>query len=176
MPRPGSRWRGTSGCDALDVRETRKAGLAPLLGLRKLAIHIGTSDVTAQQFHVETVAVSGLDVHLRRLRDGTLNVEHLAPGGAPAAAEKAAPKKAASKAPPSTSGGPSMRFALDAFTLDGTVVHFRDEAVEPAFETTVRDVAISVRGLSNAPGVTAKVQAGLRAVPGGVVSLAGTCA
>jgi hypothetical protein len=161
---------GDVGLDGLDVREKRKAGLAPLVGLRRLAVHVGASDVTAQQFHVETVAVSGLDVHLRRLRDGTLNVEHLSPEGGGAPARKAATNKPA----PAKTGGREMRFALDAFTLDGTVVHFRDESVEPAFETTVRDVAISVKGLSNAPGVTSKVQAGLRAVPGAVVGLAGT--
>ena len=44
----------------------------------------------------------------------------------------------------------------------------------PAFRSDVRDIAVSVRGLSNRPGVSAQVQARLRADPGGTLTEHGT--
>ena len=53
------------------------------IALEHFAVSIGESDLTARSFHVQSVLVSGLDVHVRRHRDGTLNLEHLAPEAAP---------------------------------------------------------------------------------------------
>jgi hypothetical protein len=161
--------KGTVTLDALDVEERHAAGLAPLAKLAHFAVTLGESDVTAQRLHLEKVQVSGLDVHVRKRRDGSLNLEHLAPEAPPhAPAPRAEPKpRAAPEASP-------LRFVVDAFDLERTSLHLRDESVTPPFEAQVEDVAVAVRGLSNAPGATATVLASLRAVPGGRLRDEGT--
>ncbi|HVZ72653.1 MAG TPA: DUF748 domain-containing protein [Polyangia bacterium] len=181
--------KGDVALDALDVEHKREHGTAPLLELEKLAITLGESDLTAQNVHVEKVLVSGLDVHVHKLEDGSLDVEHLAPTAPPESAaqrreerqEKKAEKekereeeKVARAHDKKKTDAEGPRFAVDSFVLERTTLHFRDESVTPAFETEVRDVAVDVRGLSNARGATAKVELGLRAVPGGVVRDRGT--
>ena len=116
--------------------------------------------------------MSGLDVRVRRLRDGTLNLEHLAPT-APAAHAAAAPPPRNSRAA-AAPAGPPAQFDVGTFTLEKTTLHFADETVSPAFRSDVRDIAVSVRGLSNRPGVSAQVQARLRAEPGGTLTEHGT--
>jgi hypothetical protein len=166
----------------LDVKEKDKAGLRPLCALERFAVKIGDSDLTAQRFHVAEVEIAGLDLHVRRERDGSLNLAHLAPGSdeptrpdektkAEARAEAKAEAKDAKKTKEAEAG---PRFALDRFTLKDAAVHFRDESVEPAFVTDVGDIHVGVHGLSNAPGATATVEADLRAMPGGAVSEHGT--
>ena len=53
--------------------------LAALCALQRFAVTIGDSDLTAQRFHIAEVSIAGLDLHVRRERDGTLNLQHLAP-------------------------------------------------------------------------------------------------
>ena len=168
--------KGRVALDALEVREKRKSGPAPLLKLDKLEIGIGESDLTAQRFSVDNVLVSGLDLHVRRQGDGTLNLEHLAPADEGRAAPKPRPSAREKSKPTSTStpAGEGPRFALGRFTLQKSAVHFRDETTTPAFTTDVRDIAVSVQGLSNARGAVAKMTLGLQAVPGGTVSQHGT--
>ncbi|HVR62481.1 MAG TPA: DUF748 domain-containing protein, partial [Polyangia bacterium] len=165
--------KGDVALEKIDVEQKQGKGTRPLLALERLAITLGESDVSAPSFHVEKVLASGLDVHLRKQRDGTLNVQHLAPA-APAAPGSPAPPAppAPAQARESASGG--LRFAVDAFDLEKTTLHFRDDSVAPAFETEVRDVSVAVHDLSNAHGATAKVEASLRAVPGGNVHQRGT--
>ena len=168
--------KGDVALEALDVREKRAGGTRPLCALERLAVTLGESDVTAQTFHVEKVLVSGLDVHVRRRRDGSLDLEHLAPeperghGEAPPPHEKA--EKPRAKAKTAEPAGP--RYAVDSFRLEKTTLHVRDESVEPAFETEVRDVTVAVDGLSNAPGATAKVEAGFDLSAGGKLRQSGT--
>ena len=188
--------KGDVALDGLDVKEKHATGKAPLCTLERFAVRIGESDLTARSFHVESVLVSGLDVHVRRLRDGTLNLQHLAPEAEPETRaqrkeeraehkaerekeheEKNAEDERAAHARSKTakkSEEPELRFAVDSFKLEKTTLHFRDEAVDPTFETEVREIAVTVTGLSNARGVTAKIEAGLHAGPGGRLRQEGT--
>jgi len=166
--------KGDIALEKLDVKEKHKSGARPLCSLERFAVKIGESDLTAQRFHVAEVTIAGLDLHVRKERDGALNLSHLAPGGGEAAKPEAKPRaetKSPKKAKEAEAG---PRFTVDRFTLEDTAVHFRDDSVEPAFVSDVRDIHVAVHGLSNAPGVTATVEAGLRAMPGGVVSEHGT--
>ena len=173
--------KGDLSLDKLAVEEKRKAARLPLVALGRFAVKIADSDLTAQQFHLAEVSIAGLDLHVRKGRDGTLNLEHLAPDGgeprraAPAkASEQRSGEKNAAKERAKDGADAGPRFAVDRFTLEKTAVHFRDESVEPAFVTDVRDVTVTVRGLSNARGAVASVEAGLRADPGGAVEQRGT--
>jgi hypothetical protein len=169
--------KGDVALEGLDVREKHAGGTRPLCALERLAVTLGESDVTAQAFHVEKVIVSGLDVHVRRRRDGSLDVEHLAPEPErgqrePRPREKERAEKPRAKAKTAEAAGP--RFAVDSFRLEKTTLHVRDESVEPAFETEVRDLTVAVGGLSNAPGATAKVEAGFDLSAGGKLRQTGT--
>ncbi len=175
--------KGSIDLDKLDVREKRKAGPSPLVALDKLEIVIGESDLTAQKIRVEKVLLSGLDVHARRLPDGSMNFEHLAPRASveeksPASRHEKAQRKqevAEEKAKAKVEaqeGGP--QWSLGVFALEKSSAHFRDETVSPAFETDVSDLDVAVHGLSNAAGATAKMTVRLRAEPGGTVTQAGT--
>jgi hypothetical protein len=157
----------------LDVKERRKSGVTPLVTLDRLAVRIGETDLTGQRFHVENVLVSGLGLHVRRNRDGTLNLEHLTPDDDRPRQRPPAARPAPGKARQGDAGA-GARFAVDAFSLEKANVSFRDESVAPAFTADVHDIAVSVRGLSNAAGATAKLAVGMRAVPGGTVQQQGT--
>jgi hypothetical protein len=161
---PTLRLKGRVALNGLDVREKRATGTTPFASLDKLEITLKDSNVTAQQYQVDKVLVSGLDVRVRRLRDGTLNLAHMVPGASGSDAKGHSGTRSAAAA------GAGPRFSVGTFTLEKAVVHFHDETVSPAFESDARDITVSVRGLSNAPGVTAEVKAGLRAIPGGVLT------
>jgi hypothetical protein len=165
---PSLKVKGRVALEGLDVREKRGAEGIPLATLDTLDVRIGDSDLTAQRFRVDSVRVSGADVRIRRLRDGTLNVQHLAPA-APAAAS-AAPAGRSDRSPTPS----PARFDVGTFTLDKTALHFVDETVSPAFRSEIRDIAVTVQDLSNRPGASAQVQARLRADPGGTLTEHGT--
>jgi hypothetical protein len=183
--------KGDVALDGLDVKEKHGTGKAPLCTLERFAVRIGESDLTARSVHIESVVVSGLDVHVRRLRDGTLNLEHLAPEAAPESREERKEERAEHRAEREKeheekheeeshkprgkkSEEPEPRFVLDSLKVEKTTLHFKDEAVEPTFETEVREIAVTVKGLSNARGVTAKIEAGFHAGPGGRLRQEGT--
>jgi hypothetical protein len=185
--------KGTVSLDALDVEERRESRLEPLAKLERLAVTLAESDVTAQRLHVEKVLIAGLDLHVRKRRDGSLNLEHLAPEAAPRPREtreqraeeralrrekeredKREEHEARARARAVHGEEPGLRFAVDAFDLERTTVHFLDESVAPVFEADVHDLTIGVRDLSNAPGVTARVRVALRAAPGGRLHDEGT--
>jgi hypothetical protein len=166
---------------ALDQVLLREKSAAPLVGLGQLEVVVGSADLLAQRFKVDRVALTGLDVHARRLADGTLNLERLAPAPAAPATKARAPTAppiggtTTPARPPSTREGPGPRFEIAEILLDKATLHARDERVHPAFELRVDDLTASVRGLSNVPGARpATVTLGLRATPGGTFKQEGT--
>ena len=150
---------------------------APLASLERLEVLVGKADISAQTFTIDKVAVRGLDVHARRAANGHLNLELLAPApekpasGGASLPSKPAPTAAATSrvkapAPP--------RFTIGAIDVGEVTVHFDDRTVHPAMELVVDHLALSVRGLSSAPGARATVTASLRASPGGTLKQEGT--
>jgi uncharacterized protein involved in outer membrane biogenesis len=175
---PTLRLKGRVVLDGLDLREKRAAGPIPLARLDKLEISIADSDVTAKRFQLSKILLSGLDLRIRRLHDGTINLEHMVPA-TPGQASGARPVQhpappPASPLPGKAKGNGDPQFSVGTFTLEKATVRFRDESVTPVFESDVRDMAVSMRGLSNAPGASAQVKVALRAVPGGVLTQEGT--
>jgi hypothetical protein len=154
---------------ALEKVVLREKNAAPLASLDVLEILVGKADVTGQSFAIDKVRLAGLDVHVRRQINGALNLEKLAPASPPAPKTAHTPAHApAQKKPASSAGEP--RFAVREFALEPATIHLRDETVHPAMEVAVDHLAVTVRGLSNAPGSKASVIAGLRATPGGTAS------
>ena len=179
--------KGDVALEKLDVKEKRKSG-ACRAAVRARAVR--GEDRRQRSDRAAVPRRRGLDLPAwtctcARSATARSTSQHLAPGAATpkrdaASAKSAEPRRRRKPKPRSRSANKTRqaeagpRFALDRFTLEKTAVHFRDESVEPAFVTDVRDIHVAVRGLSNAPGATATVEAGLHAVPGGTVTEHGT--
>jgi hypothetical protein len=161
-PRSGTPALTLSGRVTLDRLDTRHRSGAPLLGLRKLEVVVGKADLAAQRFAVDRVSLSGLQLHARRLANGSFDLERLVPPGGP---EK--------KAEPAPSSAP--HFEVREVRLEDAALHLRDEAVRPALPITIDQIVLAVQGLSNAPSArAARVKLGLRASPGGTLEHEGT--
>jgi len=171
---PSVNLKGRVALDELAVRQTG-TDRAPVLSLAALEVQLGRADLSAMDFHVDKVALSGLDLYARRLRDGELDLLRLLPQAPPAAAGRpAVTDTGKEKSGPSPALGAGPRFVVDQIALDKINLHLRDETVRPAFVETVRDLSVHVAHLSNAPGARATVTAHLTAVPGGVLAQTGT--
>jgi hypothetical protein len=177
-PRDGQPTVTVKGQIGLQQVALRRAGAAaePVLDLASLAVKIGRADLSAMRFQIERVALSGLDVHARRLADGSIDLEHLVP--ASPAAPRPAKAQAARPAPSSPATAPPaaapVGFEVGEIDLAKIAVHLRDETVRPAFVETIRDLSVQVKHLSNAPGARADVSVRLTAAPGGTVTQSGT--
>jgi len=176
-PRDGQPTVTVKGQVGLQQVALRRAGAAadPVLDLASLVVKVGRADLSAMRFQIERVALSGLEVHARRLADGSIDLEHLVPASPPAAR----PAKAyAGKPAPSSKAAPPaaapVGFEVDEIKLEKINLHLRDETVRPAFVETIRDLEVEVKHLSNAPGAPANVSVRLTAVPGGTVTQSGT--
>jgi hypothetical protein len=151
---------------ALDRIAARDRQGAPLVRLDELRALVGQTDVFAEQLALEKVAIVGLDVHIRRLRDGTLEWQRLVE----AAGSQGAPSQRPAANP---SGDRRPRLEIAELTLDKATAHWRDETVRPGFELALASIALSARNISNAPGARGEVTLELHAQPGGVVRARG---
>ena len=81
--------RGDLSLEALDVEQKERAGLRPLLAVKRVDITIADSDLTSPQVHLQNIVITDLHAHLRRERDGTLALQHLFPAAPPPEPEHA---------------------------------------------------------------------------------------
>ncbi len=161
---------------ALEKIALLEKNAAPLVALEELELLIGSADLMEQRVKVDRVTIAGLEVHARRLRDGKVNLERLAPeppNGAKGASPPRAPAPITRPAPQASSAV-KPRFEIAEFILKDAAVHARDETVRPPFELTLDQIAISVRGLSNVPETRATVASRLRAGPAGTLKQEGS--
>jgi hypothetical protein len=178
---PSLKIKGRVALDKLDLRDKHPGGAAPVtrVALDHLEIDIKEADLSEQRFHLEKILIAGLDVHARRLRDGSLSLAHLVPEPPATGGSQGKPEQSGSEAPVERKSRqreklPGPTFTIDDLALTKTAFHLRDESVSPPFVEEVRDVRLSVRGLSNTRGATARIEAGLRAEPGGTLTDRGT--
>lgn len=126
------------------LRVTAPGG-EPLVGLERLAVTTGPIDVFGTMIHLASVRLEGADVNAVRQENGALNLAVLASTGAGTAA---APP--ASPAPSVSNRKPARVVTVDRIELAGARVRFRDEAVAPAFETTLSPLEATIDDLSTA--------------------------
>jgi hypothetical protein len=132
-----------------DIPQTTLQGLqiAPsadtgqTIGLARAGLKDVALDYSAHKLTAGSLALSGIDLPLRRARDGRLSVMDLLPQGGAQASETqtAAPQATA----------PAWAFALAAFTLDDATLRFEDQAVTPAAHIAVTPIALSLTGASS---------------------------
>jgi hypothetical protein len=161
-PRAGTPSLSLKGRVALDRLDVRHPTGAPLVAWKELEVVVGKADLAGQRFTVDEVTLTGLELHARRLANGSLDLARIVPPGPPEPRKKPEP------------AGSIPRFEVRELRVGEATLHLRDESVRPPVTINVDQLAVAVHGLSNAPGAKAAVTLGLRAIPGGTLRHQGT--
>jgi uncharacterized protein involved in outer membrane biogenesis len=122
-----------------DLVLNERAG-TPLLRVQSLAVTLERLDPIGGSAELRSIAGEGVEMEVRRGRDGALNLVTLAPPEAP-----------------KTSTAPPFRFRVGKISLIRSKVHLVDDAVTPAYAATLSDVAAEVTNLASAGGEKASV-------------------
>ena len=131
---------GNLGIKDLDMRQT---GGAPLLKLPSIEVLIEAFQVFANKMALKSIKADGLDFHLNRGRDGSLNVANLV-------ATSAEPKPAETKEPKKE--GAPFGFSIEEIALNSATLHFTDEQPQHPYKTQLDNIVLKVTGLTNEPG------------------------
>jgi uncharacterized protein involved in outer membrane biogenesis len=123
-------------------------GDARVFEFKRLDISIKNLDVFGQKASVARIALDAPRLHVRREKDGSLNVLALAP---PPSASTASADKRQPDAPPFT-------FEVAEVAVTGGTVTVEDLVPAKSFRQTVENFAVNVRGLSSQPGAKATVE------------------
>lgn len=148
---------GTVRLDGLSV--LRKDG-SSLVAAKSIGATVGRIDVLGKTIALDRVAVDGPEIDLRRLADGSLEIEHLA-GGRAATAPRTSPRASATPrvaitgtakagaASPASASPRRWSFAVAEAHVGSGVVHVTDAAVAPAFEDTLSNMSFEGRKLAS---------------------------
>jgi uncharacterized protein involved in outer membrane biogenesis len=118
----------------------------PLLKLPALEVLIGAIEVFANKTAIKSVKLQGLDLHLNRGKDGSLNLANLVVISAkPDAAE---PKKESKP----------LNYSIDEITLEAATLHFEDQQPKRPFKTRLDNFTFKMTGLTNEAGKKANVE------------------
>ena len=151
---------GTARLDGLAI--VRRDG-SPLASAKAIDTTIGKIDVLAKTIALDRVAIDAPEVDLRRLADGSLEIEHLGGVGAatpprasprasaaPRVATAGAAKTGASASPtPAAAAQGAWSFAVAEAHVGSGVVHVTDAAVAPAFKDTLSNISFEGRKLTS---------------------------
>jgi uncharacterized protein involved in outer membrane biogenesis len=110
---------------------------APLLKMPALELDVGGIEVIAGKANIKALKAQGLEVHVRRSRDGKINLANLVETAAPA-----------TPAEPKTSGSPFI-YHIAEISLEGGKLSFSDETPDNAYRTQLNNVRILVKELTN---------------------------
>ncbi|HWO41738.1 MAG TPA: DUF748 domain-containing protein, partial [Candidatus Eisenbacteria bacterium] len=127
---------GNLGLKDLVVHENNET---PVIKLPALDVMIDTLDVFAGKASLAAIRSNGLELHLTRKRDGTLNLTSLFP---PNDKEPAREKKP----------GAPFAYSIGELLLEEAKLHFTDQGPEKGFEKTFENIRIEAADLGNAPG------------------------
>jgi hypothetical protein len=125
----------------------------PLLKLPLLDIHISSSDLLSNKLVLQRVLLQELVVHVRRGRQGELQVLSLLPS-APAPAEPAATKDARDT---QDSNPQPWLVELAEFKLDKARIVFSDDSNPRPFQTTIDPLTVTLHHLTTARGGQARL-------------------
>ena len=119
---------------------------APLLKLPSFEVVIGAFEVLASKANLKSVKSKGLELHVRRTRDGKLNLANLV-----TTQGRAAP------AEPNKPGAPFV-YQIEEILLEAGKFHFSDEAPEKPYRTLLDNLRLDVKGLTSEPDKKATVE------------------
>lgn len=139
----------------------------PVLTLDRIAVSDVDVDLAQRAASVATLALNGGGISARRNAEGTIDllglIERL----------KAQPAVAPAPAAPTAAAAP-WRFKVGQATLAGFAVALRDDAVTPAAELGLDNIAIAVDGVSDNLKTPLPLKASIDVRTGGRLELAGT--
>ncbi|MBM4299591.1 MAG: DUF748 domain-containing protein, partial [Deltaproteobacteria bacterium] len=109
-----------------------------LLALPALEAQLDALELPARKAKLTSVKLRGTELHLRRGRDGKLNLESLVgQSEKPAAAEQ-----------PQAAGGAPFVYQIDDVTLESAKIHFIDQVPERGYQTRFDNLNLNVKGLT----------------------------
>lgn len=135
---------------------------SPFAALDTARLNLSLASLGSRTLVFDDITLSGLDVRLRRLPDGTLNIADLLDSGA---GNDAPPPKAPTAIPPVT---------INELRLHASRIVLTDEARETPFGTHYDDLSIEARDLSTVEEDSKPYQIDVLAESGGSISLQGT--
>jgi hypothetical protein len=121
---------------------TRADEHAPFATAANVSVGIKAADLLARAVTLGTIELAGLDLRVRRDRDGAVDLLRLVH-----------PRAAAAPPPttPSPASHPPLRLGVEQVKLDAGTITFLDEGISPAREWRIREVTLDARGLSAPP-------------------------
>ena len=157
---------GQAGINTLAVTDGRDG---VLLTVPRVEIAIESIDVFAKSASLTRLFLQSPEVHVRRDKHGTLNLQFLAPKKAPkqAGSDQLSASSSESKETPF-----NIRVA-EAQVADGTVT-FIDDATERPFKTTLDTIAVAVHHFSTEASQAAEVDISLKTDAGETLKHRGT--
>lgn len=152
-----------------DLKLIERANRTEALALPALDVSGISADGVALAATVESVALAGGHINVRREKDGVINLlALLPPAGTPAGA---APAGRAATAP-----GPKPSFTLGDFSLKDLRVDFSDLATPRPVQLALEAVKLSVQRITLAEGAKLPVSLAFGIAPGGTVKIDGDVA
>ena len=145
-----------------------ESGGRPLIAWERLEAVVDSFDVLGRKLRVRRLASVAPEVWVRRERNGEPNLPAAlvapSPGGR-AGARRANSREAA---------GRPMSFEIGEIRIDRGTIHYDDLAVGAPFHAEVGDVAVSLKGLSSAPGHAAALTLSAKTDAGETLKTEGT--
>lgn len=138
QPRDKAPTLSISGRAALDNLALNESRDTPTLRLKHLEVALGGIEPLARRFTVDRVAADGLELFLRRDRQGRINLARLVE--------------------PDPNQEPLPYFLLREAVLSGGILHVRDEYRARPFEATLKEVRIAARNIGSEKGKAGQLE------------------
>lgn len=123
----------------------------PLLNLPALDITIDGIGVFAKSAAIKTVKVQGLDLNLKRERDGIFNLAKLVVAPPGPAQEKPEPKTELKR------DDTPFIYQVDELLLDSGKLQYTDQSPSTSYQTRLDNIRVNVKSLTNKPGEKASI-------------------
>lgn len=116
----------------------------PMLGWQRVGIEINQVDATAPSVDLKSVEIEAPDVHVRRDRTGSINLQRVADVAAVGAERQLEARK--------ETGAVALPIKVGLLALRSGKVRFTDEMTAPAFETSIDALQLEAKDFDNVKG------------------------
>ena len=124
---------------ALTELAVEKNGGTPFGKIADLDVVVESIDVLNNKTRIKSIKAHGLELHLARNRDGSLNTADLI---------TSSPKTTSVE---STKKTKPLGYEVDDILIDSGTLHFIDETLQRPYKTRLDNIRIAVKGLTNEP-------------------------
>ena len=131
---------------ALTELAIEKNGGTPFGKLADFDVVIDSIDVFNNKTRLKSIKANGLELHLARNRDGSLNTADLV---------TASPKTTSVEPKKDTK---PLNYEVDDILIDSSTLHFMDDTLQRPYKTRLDNVRIAVKGLTNEPAKLADTE------------------